>query len=99
MHWLIRKLDRRTIFLLVALSVGIPLLFDFEVPIIPGKPARALFDFVERLPPGTRAYLSFDYDPATSPELQPAAVAVLVQMFRRGVRPVCGSYPEDGGVM
>jgi hypothetical protein len=91
------NLHRFTIFSLLFLAVLLPMLYPIELPIIPGKPAKALFSFIEALPAGTRIYLSFDYDPGSMPEIHPAAIAVLTQAFRRGLRPICGgNWPVAG---
>jgi hypothetical protein len=98
----LKNLDRRWIFLFVALSVIIPLIFPFALPIVPTKPVKDFHAFVdnsENLPPGTRCFLSFDFDPASEPELRPAATAILLHMFRRNLRPVCGANWPVGGDM
>ena len=80
----------RWIFLAIALAVAVPMFRPLGLPVRPSEYARNLYRFIEELPPGARVFLSFDYDPGGIPELQPAAVAMLTQMFRRGLRPVCG---------
>lgn len=83
----------------MALSVGIPVMFDLDVPIVPGKYTKRLFDFIDGLPAGTRLYLSFDYDPRSMPEIHPTAVAILVQAFKKGLKPICGANWPAGGDM
>ncbi len=95
----LKDIDRRFVFIAIALSVALPMVFKFNFPVAPGRTVQSVFDFVEKLPPGTRAYLSFDYDPASMPELSPAAVAILAHMFRRGVKPICAANWPVGGDM
>ncbi|NLF95696.1 MAG: hypothetical protein GX569_10450, partial [Candidatus Riflebacteria bacterium] len=64
----LKNLDRRWVFLFVAASVVLPMIFKFDFPVFPGKSVAGLHDFVEKLPEGTRCFLSFDYDPASEPE-------------------------------
>ena len=83
------KLDRRIIFVLIALSVIIPISFNIIFPNPVGaEPSRDLFDFVENLPEGSNVLVSFDYDPSTMPELQPMAEAVVRHLFQRNMKVV-----------
>lgn len=89
--------DRRWIFLGIALAVIIPMFRPLGLPVRPSEYVRNLYRFVEELPVGARVYLSFDFDPGGLPELQPAAVAMLTQMLRRGIKPICGGlWPMAG---
>jgi len=68
-------LDRRWVFLLMALAVMIPIIWRMEFPEIPTPLVRTVFDRIESLPEGSRILLAFDYDPGSEPELQPMASA------------------------
>lgn len=68
-------LDRRWVFLLMALAVGIPVLSQRTFPEAPTAQTRSIFNAVEDLPEGSLVLLAFDYDPASAPELQPMATA------------------------
>lgn len=96
----LKNLDRKWVYLVVALAVIIPILkpswFNF-LSITPSKPVQSLYDFVNTLPAGTRCYLSFDFDPAAEPELGPGAVAMLTHMFTRGLKPICAANWPAGG--
>ncbi len=70
-------LDRRWIFLGVALAVAVPMLLKLSLPEVPGPMARATFDAIERVPEGSRVLIAFDYDPASEGELQPMANALV----------------------
>ncbi|NOQ21083.1 MAG: hypothetical protein GQ565_00330 [Candidatus Aegiribacteria sp.] len=78
--------DRRIIFVLIALSVIIPISFNLILPNPVGaEPSRDLFDYVDALPEGSNVLVSFDYDPSTMPELQPMAEAVVLHLFKKNV--------------
>ncbi len=80
----IGDLDRRVIFLLIALAVIIPITTDLIIPNIVGaEPSRDMFDYVDALPEGSNVIVSFDYDPSTMPELQPMAEAVVRHLFEK----------------
>lgn len=77
-------LDRRIIFVLIALAVIIPILTDLVIPNKVGaEPSRDLFEYVDSLPVNSNVLVSFDYDPSTMPELQPMAEAVVRHLFER----------------
>lgn len=81
------RVDRRAIYLLMALSVFIPLALRLSYPVPVGEgPSRDFFDVIEAMPSGSVILVSYDYDPSTMPELQPMAVALTQHMFTRGHR-------------
>jgi len=100
MEWLNRlmALDRRWIFLLVAIGTALPIIFPigFKVSVTP--PAKALFDRIEQMSPDDVVLLSFDYGPSTAPENDPMADAVLRHCFSKRVKVVLLSLFPIGGV-
>ena len=70
-------IDRRYIFIFIALAVIIPLLLGIKFEEHPTPIVLNLYDAVENLPPGSRIMLSFDYGPTTAPEIQPMIDVVL----------------------
>ena len=70
-----QNLDRRWIFLVMALAVILPVLAQKTYPEYPTPLVQVVFDYVEELPEGSRILLAFDYDPASAGELQPMATA------------------------
>lgn len=95
----LKNLDRRWVFLCVAFSVMLPMIFKMDFPVFPGKNVEGLYKFVDQLPEGTRCFLSFDFDPASEPELGPSAIAILTHMFRKNLKPLCGGNWPLGGEM
>jgi hypothetical protein len=79
-------LDRRWIFLFIAVAVTIPLLLERPAPVPPSPIVRTLFDAVEALPPGSRVILSLDYGPSTAPENDPMAQAVARHCLSRDLK-------------
>lgn len=74
--WL-NALDRRWIFLAIFVAVSIPVLTQATFPEKPTLLTQSLFDRIEKLEPGSRILLAFDYDPNSAAELDPMATAVL----------------------
>ena len=86
----LKNLDRRWLYVCVALSIMLPMIFRFELPIYPGDAVKGIYNTIESLPEGSRVFLSFDFDPAAEPELGPGAIAIFIHMFRRNIKPVIG---------
>jgi hypothetical protein len=80
------NLDRRIIFLLVALAVIIPMLIPLGLPVDISKPVKDVYDRVESLPEGSIVVVSADYDPGSEAELYPATEAFLEHCFRKNLR-------------
>lgn len=71
----LQNLDRRWIFLLMGLSVAIPILLGLQFPEKPSQLARNVFEEVESLQPGDKVLMAWDFDPSTEGELGPMATA------------------------
>jgi len=80
------QIDRRWIFLLMALAIGVPVLVQATVPESPGSQARAVFAEIERLQPGDRVLMAWDFDPSTEGELGPMATAFARHCCEKGAR-------------
>ena len=73
----VQSLDRRIVFLFIALAVAIPLLFHVVFPEKITPIVAAIFDRVDALPEGSKVLISFDYAPSTVPEIQPMVDAMI----------------------
>jgi hypothetical protein len=82
----IKNIDRRIIFLFIALSVIIPLLSHVIFPERISPIVQRIFDKVEALPEGSRVLISLDYDPSTVPEQQPMVDAILYHCCKRNLK-------------
>jgi hypothetical protein len=82
------RLDRRILYILMALAIVVPFLLEVAPAVEPSETSRALYDAVERLPPGAVVLLSCDYDPGSEAELYPMNVALLDHLARKDVRVV-----------
>ena len=73
----LETIDRRWVYLMVAIAVVFPFIFPLTLPISVTPEAQSLFDHVEALPDSSTVFLVFDYYPSTIPECQPIAVGAL----------------------
>lgn len=71
------NLDRRWIYLAMALAVAVPMLTGSTFPESPTPQTKVVFDTVENLPPGSKVMIAMDYDPGSAAELAPMAAAFI----------------------
>ncbi|HID94282.1 MAG TPA: hypothetical protein EYP60_09340, partial [bacterium (Candidatus Stahlbacteria)] len=87
-------IDRRLIFVLVALAVIIPFVTRMTMGIRVSVPVKEAYDAVNSLEPGSILLLAIDYDPASMPELQPMLMAILRHAFEKKLRVIfIGLWP------
>lgn len=84
----LEKLDRRWVFLAMAIAVASPLFFKLGLAPKTTPPVKAFYDYIEALPPGSRVLCSFDYDPGSKAELNPMCIGVLEHLMMKGHKPV-----------
>ena len=82
------NLDRRIVFLAIALAVIFPMILKKILPVTTSPVVQAIFDKVESLPAGSPVIISFDYGPSTEPENQPMAEALTRHCLTRNLRVV-----------
>jgi len=82
------QLDRRYIFLIIALSVLIPLIKPnwVNIPIKTTNNSEIVFNELNNLVEGNKVLVSFEYGASTKPEIHPMSVAVLQHLFSKGVK-------------
>ncbi|MFH1676193.1 MAG: hypothetical protein ABIC40_04130 [bacterium] len=82
----VTTLDRRWIFILVALAVIIPLWKGVVLPVNVTPPAQSIYDYVNGLKEGDPVMIVFDYDPASEAELYPMSLAIMRHCFDKKLR-------------
>lgn len=93
------NIDRRVIFVLVALAVTIPLLFRFKMAVPPTRHVKSMYDKIDSLSKDSHVLISFDYDPSSKEELQPMARALLHHCFKKGIKVIGMTlYPAGTGL-
>ena len=86
-----QNMDRRWIFLGMALAIVIPLLFPISFPFKVDERVEAIYDRIEELEAGDTVFISADFDPASRPELEPFYRANLHHLFAKDIKIVIGS--------
>ena len=95
------SLDRRIIFVIVGLSVLIPLLKPelFRLPIRPSPESQTVFDEINKLNEGDNVLLSFEYGPSTKPEIHPMSIAILKHLYVKNIQVYGFALWPDGNFM
>ena len=86
MYEFIKNIDRRWIFLLMFLSVAIPILLQVQFPEKATDLAVTTYEAIEQLNPGDKVLLSFDFDPASEGELGPMATTFTYHCAAKGLK-------------
>lgn len=95
------NLDRRVIFLLIGLSVLVPLIKPnwVQLPIKIDKNTETVFESISNLERNDKVIISFAYGASTKPEVHPMAIALLNQLFTKGVKVYIVSLWPEGPIM
>ena len=98
---LLGSLDRRIIFIIVGLSVLIPLLKPewIDLPIRPTPESQIVFDEINKLNAGDKILLSFEYGPSTKTEIHPRAIAILKHLYAKNIQVYGFALWPDGNFM
>src|SRR5438045_3507883 len=92
-------IDRRIIFLLVALGVVLPLLHPLNLPVTVTPRVQAAYDAIDALPAGSKVLISMDFEPDIMAELMPMSIAVLRHCFRKHIQVIAMTlYPAGTGL-
>ena len=95
------KMDRRWVFLGVALTSVIPFFFPMGLPVKVTRFTELVFDEVDQIlpaddPDSKPVLLSMDYDPGTLPEVGPMAKALLRHIFAKKGKVIGLSFMPTG---
>ncbi|MBU1022785.1 hypothetical protein KKB99_00770 [bacterium] len=93
------KIDRRWIYLLVAIAVIVPLLKPLRLPVTLTEPAENIFKKIETLPEGSHVLISVDFAPSSEPELKPMIVALYRHCFAKKLKLVTMTLEAAGAAL
>ena len=92
------NLDRRIIFLLIGLSVLIPLINPnlVDLPLGQDRNTKIVYDSISELNEGDKVLISFAYGASTKPEVHPMAIGLLNHLFTKGIKVyIVSLWPES----
>jgi len=91
-----QKIDRRVIYALLVLALGVPLLNPIGIPLSYSDTTVSFYNEVEALQAGERVLISLDYSPGGSADVHPQAVAVSKHLVQKGVKIVYVAFWDAG---
>lgn len=97
--WLerLQNIDRRVLYLLLAVLVAFPLLRPFGLPLLVSPAVEALYQKIEALKSGDVVLMSFDYSAGGAPDIHPQVEAIARHLSRKdGVGLVTVGFFADG---
>jgi len=96
----INNIDKRWIYLLVALVVIIPFVFPVGCPMRITPPVQSMYNYIEdSIPENGVLLVGIDYDPSTMAELHPMAKALTYHAFYNNLRVLFVTmYPQGSGM-
>lgn len=95
----IGKVDRRWIFLVLAIAVFIPIIKPIGMPIRPTETTKVVFNTIENLPENSKVLVSIEYSPSTKPENHPMTISILRHLFRNNHKVFVTCLWPDGQFM
>jgi hypothetical protein len=90
------QLDRRWVFLFLAIVCVIAYASSFEVPILVEPEVRSIFQFIDTLPKGSVVFVPMDYDPGSMAELHPMTYAIVEQCWRKEMKVLITALSQNG---
>ncbi|HEY3316256.1 MAG TPA: hypothetical protein VGL40_13390 [Bacillota bacterium] len=93
----LQSIDRRWIYLLLALVVVIALLNPIGLPVKVGNTTRTMFEAVDALPPGSVIWIGMDFNVSSKAEQFPMVSVLLDHAFQKNLKVVGFAMWPNGG--
>lgn len=92
----LQSVDRRVIYILLALMIAVPLLKPVPLPLSIAPETQQAFDFVKGLPDGGVLWVGGDYDSGSATELTPVGKVVVSMAFEKNMKVILYSMWQTG---
>jgi hypothetical protein len=89
-------MQRHFIFILIALSVAIPLVIKIGLPNQVTTEVRNVYDSIDELDSASVVMVSFDFEASSLPEVKPMAVAILRHCFAKKLKVIGLALMAEG---
>lgn len=89
-------LDRRWVFLFLAIVCVVAYASSFKVPIVATSEVKRIHEFVDTLKPGQIVFVAIDYDPSSQAELHPMTYALMEHCFRKNLKVIFTALSQNG---
>lgn len=87
LQWLaqFQAIDRRIVYLVVAVAIAFPFVVRVRLPVIPTYPTKPFYQAIENMPKGKVVLVAADFATSTEGENGPQVQAVLEHLMRRRI--------------
>lgn len=92
----IQRVDRRIIYILMALAIIVPLLKPIGMPIAVTQPTQDAYNAIANLPAGSFVWFSIDSSASSAPEIQPAVQAMFRLCLEKKHKVILAGFWADG---
>jgi len=92
-------MPRQLIFVLIALSVAVPLVIKIGLPNEVTSEVMQVYDEIDRLDSGSVVLVSFDHEASSLPEVKPMALAILRHCFAKKLKVIGLALLAEGTVI
>jgi hypothetical protein len=96
---IILNLDRRVIYLIVLITVFVPLVRPLGLPVTPTEEVRRAWQDIEDLEEGSVVLVSADYGAATIPETHTMFIALMHQCFQNNLKVIVIALVPQGAAL
>lgn len=90
------QLDRRWIFLVLAIVVVVSLMIEFPTPIRIDDEVQSVYDSIESWEAGDYMHLAIDYDPGSLAEMHPMTYVIMEQALAKGLKVIITALSQNG---
>jgi hypothetical protein len=92
----IMTLDRRWVFLFLAVVCVVTYFVPFRIPVRVEDEVEVIYEFIDTLKPGQIVMVPLDYDPSTVAELHPMTYAIFEHCFRKQLMVIVTALHPNG---
>jgi len=90
------NVDRRILYILLALVLLVPLVKPIGLPISISGYTTKVYNRLEQLRPGDRVIMDFNYGVDSKPELESQAISILKQFLKKDIRVIAIAFAPQG---
>jgi hypothetical protein len=95
----LNNIDRRMIYLIMAIAVIVPFFIPMSLPIYVSPPVKNVHEYIDSLPSGSVVMIGFNFGPSTMPELYPMCVAVLRHCYSKNIKVIGVCLHSEGATI
>lgn len=93
------SIDRRVLYVLMAVSTAIPLLFPLGLPLSVSPMTQIAYDTIDKIQPGDVVVYAMDFSVGYKPDLWPGVIAIMDHLMQKKAKVIMLTVIEDGALL